>query len=115
MDEYRSKIEQIVKNKETSLAKELTEDINDLIGAIITSSLPDGLRERWYIEDKDERFNEISWINPNKSRQLVNQGLQKIQNQGDLTKAYYPKTFQLMRSILLFFLLNKVAMLKHTE
>ena len=84
MDEYRSKIEQIVKNKETSLAKELTEDINDLIGAIITSSLPDGLRERWYIEDKDERFNENSWINPNKSRQLVNQGLQKIQYQGDL-------------------------------
>lgn len=84
LEEYRSNVEHIIINKETSLAKELTGDINNLIGAIISSSLPDGLSERWYIEDKDERFNEISWTNPSKARQLVNQGLQNIQNQGNL-------------------------------
>lgn len=82
LEDYRSKIEQIFKSKETVLAKELTEDINDLSRAIITGSMPEGFRERMFIEYVDENFSKITWINPSKARQFINQGISNIKNDG---------------------------------
>jgi molecular chaperone DnaK len=84
LEEFRGKIEKIIKSKETELAKELTEDINDLSRVIITSSLPDGFRERMFIENMDETFNERTWINPTKAKQFINQAISNINNEGNL-------------------------------
>lgn len=84
LEEFRSKVEQIIRSKETELAKELTEDINDLSRVIITSSLPDGFRERMFIENMDETFNERTWVNPTKARQFINQAIRNINNDGNL-------------------------------
>jgi len=84
LEEFRGKVEKIIRSKETELAKELTEDINDLSRVIITSSLPDGFRERMFIENMDETFNERTWINPTKARQFINQAIRNINNDGNL-------------------------------
>lgn len=84
LEEYRNKVEQIIKNKETALAKELTEDINDLSRAIITGSMPEGFREGMFIEYVDEKFSEITWTNPTKARQFINQAIGNINNNGNI-------------------------------
>ena len=84
LEEFRGKVEKIIRSKETELAKELTEDINDLSRVIITSSLPDGFRERMFIENMDETFNERTWVNPTKARQFINQAIRNINNDGNL-------------------------------
>jgi len=84
LEEFRSKVEQIVRNKETNLAKELTEDINDLSRDIITSSLPEGFRERMFIEYVDRSFSEITWKNPNRARQLTNQAIANLNSEGNV-------------------------------
>jgi molecular chaperone DnaK len=84
LEEFRSKVEQIIRSKETELAKELIEDINDLSRVIITSSLPDGFRERMFIENMDETFSERTWVNPTKARQFINQAIRNINNDGNL-------------------------------
>ncbi|MDO9155059.1 MAG: Hsp70 family protein [Paludibacter sp.] len=84
LEEFRSKIEQIFKSKETALAKELTEDINDISRAIITGSMPEGFRERMFIEYVDDNFSEITWTNPTRSRQLINQAISNINNDGNI-------------------------------
>lgn len=84
LEEYRNKVEQIIKNRETALAKELTEDINDLSRAIITGSMPEGFREGMFIEYVDEKFSEITWTNPTKARQFINQAIGNINNNGNI-------------------------------
>jgi len=84
LEEYRSKVEQIIKNNETALAKELTGDINDLSRAIITGSMPEGFREGMFIEYVDEKFSEITWTNPTKARQFINQAIANINNNGNV-------------------------------
>ena len=84
LEEYRSKVVQIIKSKETDLAKELTVEINDLSNAIITSSMPDGFREKMFIEYVDKSFSEITWINPTKARQFINQAIRNKNNEGSI-------------------------------
>ncbi len=84
LEEFRVKVEQIIRSKETELAKELIEDINDLSRVIITSSLPDGFRERMFIENMDETFSERTWKNATKARQFINQSIRNINNDGNL-------------------------------
>ena len=84
LEEFRGKIEQIIKGQETDLAKELTEDINDLSRLIITGSMPDGFSERMFMEYVDENFTKITWTNPTKARQFINQATININNDGSL-------------------------------
>lgn len=80
LEDFRNKVELIIKDKETDLAKELTEDINNLSRAIITNSLPDGFREKMFIEYVDGNFSEITWKNTTKARQFVNQAISSLNN-----------------------------------
>lgn len=84
LEDFRIKIEQIFQSKETNLAKELIEEINDLSRAIITNSLPDGLRERIFIEHIDNNFSQITWTNATRARQFINQAITNINNDGSL-------------------------------
>lgn len=84
LEDFRIKIEQIFQSKETCLAKELIEEINDLSRAIITSSLPEGFRERIFIEHVDNNFPQITWSNSTRARQFINQAITNINNDGSL-------------------------------
>ena len=64
----------------------MTEDINDLSRAIITGSMPEGFRESMFIEYVDEKFSEITWTNPTKARQFINQAIGNINNNGNITE-----------------------------
>jgi len=84
LEEFRTKVEQVFRSREVNLAKELIEDINDLSRAIITSSLPEGFRERIFIEHVDEKFSEITWTNATRARQFINQAISNINNEESL-------------------------------
>jgi len=84
LEEFRNNIEQLFKSKETELAKELTENINDLSRAIITGSMPEGFRESMFIEYVNDNFSKITWLNPTKARQFINQAIGNINNDGNI-------------------------------
>jgi molecular chaperone DnaK len=84
LEEFRNNVEQIIKNRETNLAKELTEDISALSRAIITSSLPEGFREKIIVEYFDENFTEITWTNSTKARQFINQAIKNVNENGNI-------------------------------
>lgn len=84
LEEFRNKVEQIIRSKESELAKELTKEINNFRIEIILGGLPDGLRERMFIENMDETFSERSWKDATKARQFINQAIRNINNNGNL-------------------------------
>jgi len=84
LEEFRSKIEQIIKGQQTDLAKELIENINDLSRAILTSTMPEGFSERMFVEYVDKNFSEITWTNPTKARQFISQTISNVNNGGSL-------------------------------
>jgi molecular chaperone DnaK len=83
LEEFRGKIEQIIRNKETIIAKEIISEINQLIMALLDAIMP-GMRERKFIEYVDDNFSEITWTNPTKARQLTNLAISNINSNGEL-------------------------------
>ena len=83
LEEFRGKIEQIIRNKETISAKEIISEINQLIMAMLDAIMP-GMRERKFIEYIDDNFSEITWTNPTRARQLTNLAISNINSNGEL-------------------------------
>lgn len=77
--EFKNTIEQIIRQKDSKAAKELTDIIVGLI-IELRNSLTGGDVDRRRIEYHDKEFNNISWKDKNKARVLVNQGLKLIED-----------------------------------
>lgn len=84
LEEFRHKVEQIVRNKETELAKEVHNEINNFIAGVVGGTMPEGFRERMFIENMDETFSQRTWTNPTKARQFLNQAIRNINENGNL-------------------------------
>lgn len=84
LEEFRHKVEQIVRNKETELAKEVHNEINNFIAGVVGGTMPEGFRERMFIENMDETFSKRTWTNPTKARQFLNQAIRNINENGNL-------------------------------
>jgi len=76
--EYKTTIEQIIKEKDTKAAKELTDEIISL-SLELQNVITDGDVDRRRLEYHDREFNNIQWKDKTKARQFVNQGLRLIQ------------------------------------
>lgn len=75
--EYRKNIPFIIQNKDTKVAKELTEEIEGLDRELRNAVTGGGIDKK-RIEYHDKEFNNLQWKDKNKARQLVNQGLKLI-------------------------------------
>lgn len=84
LEEFKNKVEQIVRSKDTELAKEVQSEINDFIGGVVGGTMPEGFRERLFIENMDETFSQRTWTNPTKARQFINQAIRNINENGNL-------------------------------
>jgi len=84
LEEFRNKVDQIVRNKETEMAKEIQKEINNFIAGVIGGTMPEGFRERLFIENMDETFSQRTWTNPTKARQFINQAIRNINENGSL-------------------------------
>lgn len=81
--EFRHKVDQIVRNKETEIAKEIQKEINSFIHGVIGGTMPEGFRERIFIENMDETFSQRTWKNPTKARQFLNQAIRNMNENGN--------------------------------
>lgn len=84
IEEFRHKVDQIVRNKETELGKEIQKEINSFIAGVIGGTMPEGFRERMFIENMDETFSQRTWTNATKARQFINQAIRNINENGNL-------------------------------
>lgn len=75
--EYKSTIEQIIKDKNIKTAKELTDEI-DSLDTEIRNEVSGGAMDVNKIKYHDREFNTLKWKDKTKARQLINQGLQLI-------------------------------------
>ena len=73
-----------MRNKETELAKEVHNEINNFIAGVVGGTMPEGFRERMFIENMDETFSQRTWTNPTKARQFLNQAIRNINENGNL-------------------------------
>lgn len=83
LEEYRQRVENIIRNKETDMAKETCAEINDFTRMILEGTMPQGMREIIFINYVDENFGSITWSNPSKARQFINHAITNINNNGD--------------------------------
>lgn len=84
LEEFRHKVEQIVRNKDTELAKEIHNEINNFIAGVVGGTMDEGIRERMFIENMDETFSQRTWTNPTKAKQFLNQAIRNINENGNL-------------------------------
>lgn len=83
MEEFKSHIESIIKDKDVKLAIETTENIMSLMRALVETFRDEGEREKDYINYIDENFSRLPWKDATKARQLVNQAISNINNNGN--------------------------------
>lgn len=79
IEDYRRKIEQIIKDKNLRAAKDLAKEIGQL-DFELRNAVTGNAMDVQYLRHINENFNTINWIDPNRARQLVNQGLQMVAN-----------------------------------
>lgn len=73
LERLRSKTDEVIRSKDQDLGREVLEEIETMfVGVTLIYQLIGSIR-RW-----DEHFNRIKWKNPARVRQLINQGLQII-------------------------------------
>jgi molecular chaperone DnaK len=84
LGEFKKKVEQVVRSKDTELAKEVQSEINDFIGGVVGGTMPEGFRERLFIENMDETFSQRTWTNPTKARLFINQAIKNINENGNI-------------------------------
>jgi len=82
MVEFKNHIESIIKDKDVQLANETTENIRSLMRTLVETFREEGEKEKDYINYIDENFSRLPWRDANKARQLVNQAISKINNNG---------------------------------
>lgn len=79
IQEYRTKIEHIIKEKNIKEAKELIQDIGSL-DFNLRNAVTGNAMDVQYLHHFNDGFNSFSWKDANKARQLINQGLQMVTN-----------------------------------
>jgi molecular chaperone DnaK len=77
IQEYKTTIEQIIKDKNIKAAKELTDEI-DSLDTEIRNEVSGGAMDVNKIKYHDREFNTLKWKDKTKARQLINQGVQLI-------------------------------------
>ena len=77
IQEYKTNIEQIIKDQNIRVAKKLIEELDE-VNREIRNEVSDGAIDVNRIKYHDEEFNSLKWKDANKARQLINQGLQLI-------------------------------------
>lgn len=82
MDEFKSHIESVIKDKDVKLAIEISENIMSLMSSLVETFREEGEREKDYINYIDENFARLPWKDANRARQLVNQAISNINNNG---------------------------------
>ncbi|MFT5251134.1 MAG: molecular chaperone DnaK [Flavobacteriales bacterium] len=92
IEEYKSTIEQVIKDKNIKAAKEIIEEIGSL-DTEIRNEVSGGAMDVNKINYHDREFNTLSWKDKTKARQLINQGLQLIAD--GRTKALRPILHQI--------------------
>ena len=75
IQEYRKKIDYIIKEKNTKEAKELTKEIGQMDFEIRNTVSGDAILVR-YLHEINNDFHSFNWKDATKARQLVNQGMQ---------------------------------------
>ena len=85
LQDFNTKVDQIINAENLQMAKETIENIDDFIRAIIEGVMPDdGEREAKFIEYYDNKFTEVKWLNTSRARQFINQAKSNIDNGGSL-------------------------------
>lgn len=85
LQDFNTKVDQIIIAENSQLAKETIENINDFIQAIIGGVMPDdGEREANFIAYADDNFTTIIWLNASRAREHINQAKTNIHNGGSL-------------------------------
>ncbi len=79
LEEYRKKVEHIVKEKNIKEAKELTREIGQL-DFELRNAVTGNAMDVQYLRHINDTFNSYHWKDATKARQLVNQGLQMATN-----------------------------------
>ncbi len=79
LDEYRKRTESVIKEKNTKEAKELTNEIMAL-DFEVRNAVTGNAMDVQFLMYLNEAFNSIHWKNSTKARQLINQGLQMVNN-----------------------------------
>jgi len=79
IQEYRKKIEHIIKEKNTREAKELRREIGQL-DFELRNAVTGNAMDFQLLRHINETFGSYHWKNPTKARQLVNQGMQMATN-----------------------------------
>lgn len=73
LEKLRSRVDQVIRTKDEDLGRDILEEIEAMfVGVTLIYQLVGRIRA-W-----DERFNQINWKNPQRVRQLLNQGLQIV-------------------------------------
>ena len=73
LEKLRGRIDNVIRTKDEDLGRDILEEIAAMfVGVTLIYQLVGRIRS-W-----DERFNQINWKNPQRVRQLLNQGLQII-------------------------------------
>lgn len=79
LEEYRKKVEHIIKEKNIKEAKELTREIGQL-DFELRNAVTGNAMDVQYLRHINDTFNSSHWKDATKARQLVNQGLQMATN-----------------------------------
>lgn len=79
LEEYRKKIEHIIKDKNIKEAKELTREIGQL-DFELRNAVTDNAMDVQFLQHFNDGFNSFHWKDANKARQLLNQGMQMVTN-----------------------------------
>ncbi len=77
VSDFRNKIEQVITTQDRKSAKELNSAINMFDFELRNKVSGNGV-DIQYLQMINEKFNDYTWQDPNKARQLINQGLQMV-------------------------------------
>lgn len=94
LQEFREKIEQIVKTKDRKEAKELTSEIDQLDFELRNALTGNGMDVQ-FMRHFNDNFENFDWTDRNRAKQLTNQGMQLLMNGN--TGSLRPVLVQLVR------------------
>lgn len=86
LEEFRSNIEKVINQKETQIAKEIINEIDDFIRSVYFGTKEEGFKEKLFIEYVNENFDQISWIDSIKAKQLINKAISNIKNKESISQ-----------------------------
>jgi molecular chaperone DnaK len=94
LQEFREKVEQIVKTKDRKEAKELTSEIDQLDFELRNMLTGNGMDVQ-FMRHFNDNFDNFDWTDRNRAKQLTNQGMQLLMNGN--TSSLRPILVQLVR------------------